>query len=175
MPWVIICWGPSRSLPTARPKALPNASWHCRWIAIWLLLTGIYRARQVFTGHSEQTEAYIRNALRLSPRDTNVYLWTFFAGLAKFALGSDEEAVARFSETIGINRNYPLAHFHLAATLALLGRPGEAQAAARAGLALDPTFTIRRYRAGVSSDNPTYLALRERVYDGMRRAGLPEG
>ena len=103
------------------------------------------------------------------------YIWTFFAGLAKFALGSDEEAVARFSETIGINRNYPLAHFHLAATLALLGRLGEAQAAARAGVALDPTFTIRRYRAGVSSDNPTYLALRERVYDGMRRAGLPEG
>jgi tetratricopeptide (TPR) repeat protein len=128
-----------------------------------------------FTGHSEETEAHIQIALRLSPRDTNAYLWTFFAGTAKFALGNDEEAVARFRNTIEINRNYPLVHFYLAATLALLGRPSEAQAAARAGLALDPTFTIRRFRVGVSSDNPTYLALRERIYEGMQMAGVPAG
>jgi TolB-like protein/Flp pilus assembly protein TadD len=128
-----------------------------------------------FTGQSEETEAYIENAIRLSPRDTNAYLWMLFAGLAKFSLGYDEGALARFSRAIGINRNYPLAYFHLGATLALLRRPDEAKAAAVAGLALDPTFTIRRYRAGVSSDNPTYLALRERVYEGMRQAGLPEG
>jgi tetratricopeptide (TPR) repeat protein len=128
-----------------------------------------------FTAHSEETEAHIQNALRLSPRDTNAYLWTFFAGTAKFALGCDEEAVARFRGAIEINRNYPLAHLYLAATLALLGRPGEAQAAARAGLALDPTFTIRRFRVGVSSDNPTYLALRERIYEGMQTAGVPVG
>ena len=41
-------------------------------------------------------------------------------------------------------------------------------------LALDPTFTIRRFREGAATDNPTYLAQRERVYDGMRKAGLPE-
>ena len=99
-----------------------------------------------------------------------------FAGTAKFALGNDEEAVARFRNTIEINRNYPpRTPFYLAATLALLGRPSEAQAAARAGLALDPTFTIRRFRVGVSSDDPTYLALRERIYEGMQMAGVPEG
>jgi len=128
-----------------------------------------------FTGRSDETEAHIQNALRLSPRDTNAYLWTFFSGTAKFALGNDEEAILRFRSTIEINRNYPLAHFYLAATFALLGRSNEAQAAARAGLALDPTFTIRRFRVGVSSDNPTYLALRERIYDGMLQAGVPAG
>jgi hypothetical protein len=51
----------------------------------------------------------------------------------------------------------------------------EARAAAKAGLPLNPTFTIRRFRAGAFSDNPTYLAQRERVYDGMRRDGMPEG
>ena len=50
----------------------------------------------------------------------------------------------------------------------------EAQAAVQAGLALNPTFTIRRFRAGAFSDNPTFLAQRERVYDGMRKAGVPE-
>ena len=45
----------------------------------------------------------------------------------------------------------------------------------QAGLALDPTFTIRRFRANAPSDNPTYLAGRERFYEGMRMAGVPEG
>jgi hypothetical protein len=46
-----------------------------------------------------------------------------------------------------------------------------------AGLALDPSFTIRRYRdiATAWSDNRTYRAGRERVIEGMRLAGVPEG
>jgi hypothetical protein len=51
----------------------------------------------------------------------------------------------------------------------------EARAAAQAGLTLDPAFTIRRFQRQLSSDNPTYLAKRERVYEGMRMAGVPEG
>jgi hypothetical protein len=57
----------------------------------------------------------------------------------------------------------------------MLDRPDEAQLAAEAGLALDPTFTIHRYRVGRTSSNPTYLAVRERICDGMRKAGVPEG
>ena len=45
----------------------------------------------------------------------------------------------------------------------------------QAGLAIDPTFTIRRFRKGVASDSPIYLAGRERFYEGMRKAGIPEG
>jgi len=72
------------------------------------------------------------------------------------------------------NRNYPLAHFWLAAALAHLGRLDDARAASQAGLATNPTFTIARNRAGATSDNPTYLAQRERLLDGMRKAGVPE-
>ena len=32
----------------------------------------------------------------------------------------------------------------------------------------------RAFRANAPSDNPTYLAQRERFYDGMRKAGVPE-
>jgi hypothetical protein len=59
--------------------------------------------------------------------------------------------------------------------LAHLGQLDEARSAAQAGLALDPTFTISRFRANVPSDNPTYLAGREHFYEGMRMAGVPEG
>jgi hypothetical protein len=65
-------------------------------------------------------------------------------------------------------------HFHLAVALALLGSLDEARAAAQVGLALDPGFTIRRFRH-YSSSNPTYLSKRQRFYEGMRMAGIPEG
>ena len=128
-----------------------------------------------FLGRGEETEAHIREALRLSPRDIYAYRWMMFVGLAKLLLGADVEAVAWLRRSIEANRNYPLAHFYLAAALALLGSLDEARAAAQAGLALNPTFTLRRYRAGVTSDHPAYLAGRERVYEGMRMAGVPEG
>ena len=51
----------------------------------------------------------------------------------------------------------------------------EASGAVEAGLALDPTFTIALFRAGAYSDNPVYLAGRERLIEGMRQAGVPEG
>jgi hypothetical protein len=98
------------------------------------------------------------------------------AGVAKLYLGRDEEAAVWLLRSIDANRNLPTAHFILAAAHAHLGRMSEAHAAAKAGLAVDPNFTIRRWwRAGAFSDNPTYLAPRERIYDGMRKAGVPEG
>ena len=128
-----------------------------------------------FTGRAEETEAHINEALRLSPRDTVAQTWMAIAGAAKFSLGSDEEAATRFRRSVEINRNYPLGHFYLAAVLAHLGRLDEARAEVQSGLAINPTFTISRFRAGAPSDNPTFLVQRQRVYDGMRKAGVPEG
>jgi len=130
---------------------------------------------KIYTGRSEETEAHVREALRLSPRDTFAFSWAATAGVAKLYLGDDEEAVAWLRRAIEINRNLPNAHFYLAAALANLGQLNEAQAAAVAGLAINPTYTINGFRAGSSSDNPTFLAQRERIYKGMQTAGVPEG
>jgi len=59
--------------------------------------------------------------------------------------------------------------------LANLARVDEARSATQAGLALDPSFTIRRFRAGAASDNPTYLTQRERIYEACERPGCPSG
>jgi tetratricopeptide (TPR) repeat protein len=126
-------------------------------------------------GRGTETEAHIREALRLSPRDINAFTWMMIVGIARSQLGADLEAVGWLRRSIDANRNFPYTHFALAAALALLGRLAEARAAARAGLALDPAFTIRRFQRNLSSDNPTYVAWRERMYEGMRLAGLPEG
>jgi len=128
-----------------------------------------------FIGRGAETEAHVQEALRLSPVDTFAHQWIFFAGLGKQQIGAYEDAVVQFRRAVEVNRNHPLAHFFLAAALALLGRLDEARAAAQEGLALDSTFTVRRYRAGPSTDDPTYLAGRERNAEGMRKAGVPEG
>ena len=46
-----------------------------------------------FVGRGEETAGHIEDALRLSPRDTAVYLWRSFNGSVKVFLGKDEEAV----------------------------------------------------------------------------------
>jgi len=128
-------------------------------------------------GRGEETEAHIEEALRISPRDTFVPRWFVWVGLAKAQLGADAEAVVWLRRGLDANRNYSVPHFNLAASLALLGKLDEARTSVNAGLALDPHFTIRRYRDGTyaNSDNPRYVAGRNRLIEGMRSAGVPEG
>jgi TolB-like protein/class 3 adenylate cyclase/Tfp pilus assembly protein PilF len=130
---------------------------------------------KIFSGHPEETEAHVNEALRLSPHDHRAYRWIQFVGTARLHLGRDEEAVACSRRSIEINRNHPITQFYLAAALAHLGRLEEAQSAVRAGLTANPSFTISRFRAAVRSDNASFLAQRERLYEGMRKAGVPEG
>ena len=132
-------------------------------------------AAKIYIGRPAETEAHIREAFRLSPRDIGAYWWMMFLGNAKSFLGDDEQAVVWLRRSIDANRNLPFTHFNLAAVLAQLARLDEARAAAQAGLALDPNFTLHRFRLGARSDNPTYLAQRERIYEGMHMAGVPEG
>ena len=136
---------------------------------------GSIGAAKFFMGRAAETEGHINEALRISPRDVFAYTWMQIVGAAKMQSGADVEAVGWLRRSVEANRNLPLTHFLLAAALGLLGALDEARAAAKAGLALDPSFTIRRMRMTVSSDNPVFLAGRERFYEGMRVAGVPEG
>ncbi|MGA8585813.1 MAG: adenylate/guanylate cyclase domain-containing protein, partial [Roseiarcus sp.] len=131
---------------------------------------------KIYIGRAEETEAHIAEALRLSPRDTLAYIWMTQAGVAKNNLGLYEEAVARCRRAIEANRNFPHPHFVLGAALAQRGRLGEARSAVKAGLALNPSFSISRARAAwtARSDDPTYLAELEPILEGLRKAGVPE-
>jgi TolB-like protein/class 3 adenylate cyclase/Tfp pilus assembly protein PilF len=131
---------------------------------------------KIFVGRAEETESHVAEALRLSPRDTSAYIWMMHAGVAKLHVGSWEQGAAWLRQAIEANRNFPPAHFWLAAALMQSGRLDEARCAVKAGLALDPTFAISRARAGwtAMSDDPTYLAQLEPIFEGLRKAGLPE-
>jgi hypothetical protein len=99
-----------------------------------------------------------------------------FVGMAKLKTNPSREALDWLRRSIEANPNHALSHFHFACALAMVGNLGQARSSAEAGLALDPSFTIRRYRSNIfQSDNPEWLAWRERLYEGMRMAGVPEG
>jgi hypothetical protein len=74
------------------------------------------------------------------------------------------------------NRNHPYAYFRLAAAVAQLGRLSGAHSAAKAGLALNPAFSISHAHASwiAMSDDPMYLAQLEPIFEGLRKAGVPE-
>ena len=138
---------------------------------------GVLAGAKMTVGCAEETEGHVKEGVRLSPRDSNVYVWAMLAGMAKLCLGDDEAAAAWLRRSIETNRNFPQAQFFLASALAHLDLQEAALAAVRAGLALDPACTIRRYRIIFSSmsDNAIWLPQAERILDGMQKAGVPEG
>jgi TolB-like protein/Flp pilus assembly protein TadD len=129
---------------------------------------------QMVLGRAEETEAYVLEAIRLSPRDPMMYLFLYFVGMAKAYLGEYTQALPWLRKSIDANRNFPLTFFHLAACFAHLGQLEEARQEAKTGLAVDPKFTLARFRVGAQSNNPVHLAQRARLEKGMRLAGVPE-
>ena len=129
---------------------------------------------KVFIGRGGESEAHIRQALKLSPRDISVFRWMHLLGVVKLILGADTEAIEWLRRSLEANRNFPTAHFQFAAALALMGSVEEARSAARAGFAFDPDFTIRRTRGLFLSTDPTFRAGTKRIREGMILAGIPE-
>jgi tetratricopeptide (TPR) repeat protein len=132
---------------------------------------GIFK---IHVGHAEETEAHVLEALRLSPRDNTASYWLLFLGISKMLLGRNDEAVAWLRRSIESNRNNPMSHFHLAAALAFLGREEDSHSAMRAGLALNPQFTIARYEDAWRFQDFAGSSGRQAILEGLRKAGLPE-
>jgi TolB-like protein len=129
-----------------------------------------------YLGRAEETEPYVMEAFRLSPRDNRAFSWMNNAGVAQSYLAEDEAAADWFKQSIETKRNVAaFVHFYLAAALAHLARIEEARASLQAGLALDPYFTLAHFHASTPTNHPICLAQRVRIAEGMRKAGVPEG
>lgn len=135
----------------------------------------LFGAAELLLGRPAETRACVQEALRISPRDEGAHRWMYYVGLAKLHLGEDVEATEWLRRSLKANPNYPVAHFVCAATLALLGKMDEALAARKEGLALDPTFTIRRLKNVWLSDDAIFRVGSKRLMKGLHLAGVPEG
>ena len=138
---------------------------------------GVLATANIAIGRAEQVEGHVKEAIRLSPRDKDLYIWTMLAGMANLCLADDDAAVTWLRRSVEANRNLPMTLFWLAAALANLGKQEDATAAVDAALALDPSVTLGRLRGMLTGmgDHPTFQAQIPHVLEGLRKAGFPEG
>ena len=150
----------------ARAGDRPNLAAAHAWIGL----------AKYLTGRNEETEAHILEALRISPRDTCALHLDVDRGVRQVCArlrrggGRLAQPVDR-AKSESSDAPFPASRPRspVSAVSKKRAKPREQ------GLDLNPSFTIARYRSSAFSDNPVYLAGRERMYEGMRLAGIPEG
>ena len=112
----------------------------------------------------EEGIGWIQRAMRVNPFHPAWY-WDDLA-IALYMASRFEEALEA-NQRVAAGSAY--GHARIAACYAQLGRMEEAKEAAAQALRLDPTF-----RLGTLSMSYKFDVDRERVLDGMRKAGLPD-
>lgn len=130
---------------------------------------------KVLAGRGEEALSHFADAIRLSPRDPLLFIGYFGIGWAEFLRANDAQAVDMLRKSLALNPGYSPAHQFLTAAYAMQSHIGAAREALAAYLRTNPTVnTITLLRENAQSTHPVYMAQRERLYEGMRRAGLPE-
>lgn len=129
---------------------------------------------KIWLGRAEDTEAHVTKALRLNPREPQMFHWHLFLGIADLCLERFDRAIDRVRCSIDMNPNFGTAWYYLAAALALAGRDTQAAEASAAGCRLLADFSVSKFRSRHKGINPTFQAQRERIIEGLRRARVPE-
>jgi TolB-like protein/Tfp pilus assembly protein PilF len=135
-------------------------------------------------GEFDKSIEYFDKAIRASPYDPALTYWYGDKAWANFGLKRYDQAIELARRAIAIKPNY-VASYHaaLVAALALTDHGAEAREALQRYLALPstgPLKTIAAWRAHNNAqapkqgDDPRFIETNERLYEGLRKAGLPE-
>jgi adenylate cyclase len=135
-------------------------------------------------GEFDKSIEYFDRAIRASPHDPSIAYWYGDKAWSNFGLKNYDRAIEWARRAIAINPNYvAYTHATLVAALALTGRDAEAREALQRYLALPstgPLKTIAAWKAFYNSQvseqhgDPRYFEMNERMYEGLRKAGMPE-
>ena len=131
-------------------------------------------------GEFDKSVEYIDKAIRESPYDPLLVHLYGGKAWANFGLKNYDQAIEWARQAIAVNPNYVhYIHTTLVAALALAGHDAEARDALKRYLALPstgPLKTIAALKAYYSPQGggPARVEANERVYDGLRKAGMPE-
>jgi adenylate cyclase len=115
---------------------------------------------------------------RVSPYDRGLPYWYAGKAWANFGLRRYDQAIDLARRAIAINPNIGHIRVNLVAALALTDHDAEAREALQRYLALPstgPLKTIAAWKAHLESQHWVPGEVSERVYDGLRKAGMPEG
>jgi TolB-like protein len=132
--------------------------------AVVLLLGGWSR---LHGGDGPGAVARVERAVRLSPVDPAMFLFANALGFAQLLSGRHAEAAEWARRALGDRPGFLPAHRLLVASLGHLGDRAVSDAALRALLAAAPGYTVSAAAAQTSLRAPA-------LFDGLRKAGLPE-
>jgi TolB-like protein len=130
---------------------------------------------ETFLGRPQEALERLESVRRLSPLDPFLIYWDVNRAHAHVMLGNDEQVVAITRKALSIGYKPHYLYWYLIAALVHLGRIDEAQAALAELRQMNPKMaTVAAVQKGSRSQHPAYVALRQRIFDGVRKAGMPE-
>lgn len=126
----------------------------------------------VFSGKPHEAFPHLESAIRLSPQDPNMGSYLVRMAEAKYLVGEDEIA-ARFALRALAQPSFQWSRYAvLVAALGQLGREDEAQRYLAEVTRMRPDFSV----AFVRNMHPFSRDMgADRYYEGLRKAGVPEG
>jgi len=143
-----------------------------------LTLVGLSMCKFLTGGSDQEVIALAEQAIRLSPRDPNMWWWFAWIGFVHLLQSRIEEAIAWLEKARSLDPRARQPHWMLAAAYGLKGERQLARAELAEGLRLigsDRYSNVARFRANADLYTP---ALRDRwetvCFPGLRAAGLPE-
>jgi len=104
--------------------------------------------------------------MRLSPRDPYIDVYQIIVADAELNLGHLDAAIDQYRHAIDSGHRYFFAYANLAAPYAQAGKMDEAKSALAEARRLNPKITVN----WMMDHTPNLPA----VFDGLRKAGLPE-
>jgi adenylate cyclase len=162
-------WGPASA---EAEKAIADDHNNVRALAE----AGFYK---MFLGHAEDGFTDVEAALRLSPRDPFVTWWQYYICHFHSHLAQWEQAIEWCNRSVASGNQTQWPFTDLAAAHGWLGHTNEAKEAAAKVLKYDPDATIQGWLESPLQDHwngaPTFKAQLERILEGARKAGIPEG
>ena len=117
-------------------------------------------------GRFEQAKADVERGMRLSPHDIAIGVFHVILGDAELGLGHFDAAIDAYTKALDLGFREFFVHTNLAAAYAQAGKSDEAKAELAEARRLNPAITIK----WMKEHTPNLPA----VFEGLRRAGLPE-
>jgi tetratricopeptide (TPR) repeat protein len=132
----------------------------------------------MYLGRTAESLPWFEKAELIGPRDPGRWTWLGGKGQAFILLGRDAEAIVSLRAAVESNPADVGDYAVLAAAYALAGRGREARDALAEYSRSHPETTVASFRnlapVPLGLTDPSYRQQRERLKDGLRKAGMPE-
>lgn len=126
-------------------------------------------------GRPQDALAQVEKAMRMSPRDPFLASLLMAAGVAHLQLTQDGAAVDTLVLAAKTAPEHPSVRLMLAGALGAAGRIDESRTEMAHFQRMRPGYTLSRFRAtDLPPDASVAREQRQRLYEGLRRAGMPE-